>query len=842
METLDLSGTWEIVERPLGDGVEQACDVLAAPASLTGQVPGDVNDSLVQAGREPEPLVGLNHRRFRWVQQRSWWYRRSVHVPAEWAHRAAVELSLDGLDVHADIWINGQHLGHQASAFYPFEREVKRHLRFGQDNTILVRLTTGREVMSRYADRHWCQGVPTEAERGYPDRGTGERIYLRKPAYVWGWDWGPQLATCGITGKAMLRAAGPAEIRDVQAVTELRGPDAVVRVGVELDFIARIASSRADVTVRLTDQDGREFSATRANVFIAGGTNYIDLTVEVPQARLWWPNGSGQPHLYTLRAEACLEGVKVESAPRRVGLRTIEMDTSPGRFGFIVNGVPLFLKGGNWIPSDSLYGRLTDEKLTRLVDEAVEANFNVLRIWGGGRYEADAFYDACDARGLLLWHDFMSACAPLPADEDWFTREFAAEAQFQIRRLRGRASLMLWCGNNEVSACYSWKPYLYEPQWDPAWQLYHRLLPALIRQLCPHIPYRPTSPYGGPKTVQDPREGDDHHWVTMRKDSQFWSDPWYWDGAEVPIFNSEYGYGGPCCIESTRQYLGTAQPDLAGEVGHDHTNTFYDIPRVNFSIAAHYRDVEGLSLEDYILLGGLCQGLNLGYSLESLRANGHTQGGIFWMFNDTWGENGWSIVDYYLRRKVSYYNVRRSLSPRRLTLRRGGKAFGGREDEVLLIALNDGPEAVETSCRLGYMRYDGQDAELRDVAVRVEPRSHRVIARVGVPGEPQLAGGTIVAIPAGAGFDAAWWQRGPFRRLNVPQTRLRIVDTRADGPDLAVTVSAEGFAHAVHLDLGGDWRLSDHYFDLLPGQSRTVRVFGGAALAGRSLRVQAVNA
>jgi beta-mannosidase len=188
----------------------------------------------------------------------------------------------------------------------------------------------------------------------------------------------------------------------------------------------------------------------------------------------------------------------------------------------------------------------------------------------------------------------------------------------------------------------------------------------------------------------------------MRPDKQFWSTPEYWDGKEIPIFNSEYGYGGPCSIETTRQYLGSDQPDLFNETGRQHTNTFYDIPRVNWSIQQHYRETDKLSLKDYILLGGLCQGLNLGYSLESLRANEQSMGGIFWMYDDSWGENGWTIIDYYLRRKVSYYNVKRCLAPRRLVLRRGGQAFGGTADEVLLIALNDAAESVECSAQLGY--------------------------------------------------------------------------------------------------------------------------------------------
>ncbi len=962
MKALNLCGPWDLIERPLADGPAAALSVLCAPADLSVCVPGDVSDALVQAGREPEPLVAENFRRFAWVQDRSWWFRRTVSLPADWAWASAIELSLDGLDVHADVWCNGVHIGSHLSAFHPFRRDIREHVRFGEDNTILVRLTTGREHAEPHASRLWCRAVPTEGSRGYPDRGLPERIYLRKPAFTWGWDWAPMLATCGITGTASLRAHARTEITDVSAVTVLapvarasrpcsveasqanrleKGDrhlrdeqrvatepvpifdeasqadaafttaDARVRVTVEIEHATLFESARGDVSVRLTDADGREFLATARNVFLASGTNFVDVDVEIPNARLWWPNGSGEPHLYTLRASVTTDaGDTAESDPIRYGVRTVELDTAPGRFAVVVNGVPLFIQGGNWVPSDSLYGRISDEKLHTLVAEAAEANFNCLRLWGGGRFEADAFYDACDERGILVWHDFMSACAPLPADEDWFRREFLREADYQIRRLRSRPCLLLWCGNNEVSMCGPWAAQAIENRRDPAWELYFRDLPRLVRQLAPHVPYWPTSPYGGVKTVSDNREGDDHHWVVMRKESEFWSNPWYWDGKDIPIFNSEYGYGGPCCLTSTKQYLGLDESDLASEdaassvarascpcvagasrpcpegepasgpaggppidegrprhphgqdargthgrdahatesmdvlrseVGRQHTNSFYDIPRVNHSIRMQYADPEGLSLERYILLGGLCQGLNLGYSLESLRANAHTMGGIFWMYNDAWGENGWTIIDYYLRRKVSYYGVRRRLAPRRLVLRPGGMAFGGEPGEVVLRALNGRPQPLDLSVRVGYQSFDGSESDLRTVRATIPGRSNSLVARIPAPDPERCARGTVVAIPERDELEWTWWQRSPIRELNLPPVEVSVVEAAVRGEDLDVTVTAPRFAHAVHLNTPDDLRASDLYFDLYPKQRKTVTVHGGAQLRAEDVRALCVT-
>jgi beta-mannosidase len=487
-----------------------------------------------------------------------------------------------------------------------------------------------------------------------------------------------------------------------------------------------------------------------------------------------------------------------------------------------------------------LYGRVTDAKVTRLVEEAATAHFNCLRIWGGGRYETDAFYDACDRLGILVWHDFMSACAPLPAHEPWFVSEFMAEARHQVRRLYNRTCLLLWCGNNEVSSCYGWLWNDLEED-DPGWRLYHQLLPRMMHELAPHIPYWPSSPYGGDRAGHG-LVGDCHHWTVMSEDSKDWSDPAHWDTPEIPIFNSEYGYGGPCCLASTKEYLGTETPDLFSEEGREHTNAFYDIPRVNFSIGEHYEPPEGLPLERYILLGGLCQGLNLGYSLEAQRANRQTWGGIFWMYNDTWGENGWTVIDYYLRRKVSYYNVKRCLAHRHLLIRRGGQAFGGSEDEILLIVLNDTANTLGSRVRFGYSAWDGSEQALDDVAVEVAPRSRKTVARCAVPDAARLAQGTVVVCPEpGSGLRSAWWWQGPYRKNPPPPTTVAVERVEHDGDESIVTLRAEGFAHAVHFMLDGDARPEDQYFDLLPRETIRLRVPGSAGRSTEDVKLRWYN-
>lgn len=845
MHTLDLNGPWELVERPLSCSPADATAVAEAPALCATRVPGDVNDALVAAKILPEPLTALNFRQAsERVPARSWWYRRRFVLPQHAIAAEAAILSLDGLDIHADIWLNGTHLGHHDTAFRPFERDVRGLLRPHAENVLLVRLTTGRERVEGIADFPLLAAVPLEGPRGYPDRGFQQRIFLRKPAYTWGWDWSPYLPTCGITGACAIRFAERVEVEDVALSTTLdaRGT-ATVSATVELRRHTLVSTAWATVRLRLVDEQGTAHETVARHVLVHSGLTQVRMALAVRRPKLWWPNGAGPQHRYRVEVQAELDdGTVACLSPFRWGLRTVELETAPGLFRFRVNGQPLFLQGGNWVPCDHLYGRTTPERLEHLVAEAAEAHFNCLRVWGGGRFELDAFFDACDSHGILLWHDFMSACAPLPAGDPAFAHTFLDEAAYQVRRLRNRACLALWCGNNEVAACYNWSKSLFDGHPDPAWNLYFDALPRLVSQQAPHIPYWPTSPYGGPTSVNDLTVGDDHHWIVMKPDRALWSHPEYWDKPEISIFNSEYGYGGPCCIESTRQYLGMDEPDLFGTVGREHTNTFYDIPRVSFSIDEHYGEAPDRPLDDYIRLGGLCQGLNLGYSLESLRANDRTWGGLFWMYNDAWGENGWTIVDYYLRRKIAYYGVKRALAPRRLVWRRGGQAFGGNADEVLLVALNATGRRLRCSVEAGWIDYDGVHRATRDVRVDLPPFAKAIVARFSVPDADALRHGTFAAVPDARDMSPATWRHGRYRDAPPPPAQPRVVSRRRVGDDLEVTVESATYAHAVSLGLGGDWRCSDAWFDLLPGERRKVRVYGGARLRADDVVPTCVNA
>ncbi len=839
---ISLNGEWELVERPLTDDVSMYAEVAGAAATLTGHVPGDVNDDVFRSGRLPEPLTGLNFKPYaKLISKRSWWYRRTFVVSAT-TEAPFAELELDGLDVHADVWLNGHHLGHHATAFCPFTADVTTVLRRGKRNVLVVRLTTGRERVEQITTRGFplLETVPTEAERGRPERGFPARVFLRKPAYTWGWDWAPALPTCGITGNCGLRFYGVNRISQVRLVPVLGRSNAMVYATVDVHRKNVTGTAWGRLELRTICEEGCIDNVVMHEVLIRSGMTRVDVALYIPRPRLWWPNKAGRQHRYTVEVTLECEGETIAYPPFRWGLRTVELDVRPGVFRFIINGRPIFIQGGNWVPCDHLYGRTTPGRVRQLVQEAAEANFNCLRVWGGGRYETDAFFDACDEKGILVWQDFMSACAPLPYDRPEFAELCRREALWQMRRLHNRACLILWCGNNEASACGERFPEAFDKRRDPAWPLYFEDLPRIAAAESA-VPYWPTSPYGGGQTVTDPGVGDDHHAVATRPDSQFWSTPEYWDSRELSLFNTAFGYGGPCCLTSTCAYLGTQEPNLFQAAGLEHTNSIYDIPHVNFSITKHYGPPATDSIREYIRRGGLCQGLNLAYALESMRAHRHTWGGISATFNDVWGENGWSIIDYYLRRKISYYFVKRALAPVKCILRRGGRAnFGGRTTEVMIILINSTRRLRRGTICFGYQSFDGTKCDYHTVSYRVEAFSREVLAAYPIPTDVQLQHGNVVAIEACSTLPSATWRHTPFRDIELPSTELAVTHVRAIHNDLLIHIQARHYAHAVSIDIPDDYHMSDCWFDLVAGEIRAIRIYNGANLP-QPIRVSCEN-
>jgi beta-mannosidase len=843
-----LYDNWMLREAPLACTKDQAGWISSQPDGWHKglSLPCDVHQPLIAAGIIKDPVQADHCFAAEWIEKRSWWFRQLLVPEPGWSDCDTAELVLESLDVHADVIFNGIWIGHQDSAHYPFRADVRPWLKDGE-NELLVRLTSGLEMVSDADLAELDFAVSTEAGNGCPERGDKRRAFVRKPTYVYGWDWCPRIGTCGIVKRAWIEYHKNLAIRDVLVETRqlrsidnqtARQTDADLHVVVTIDNLDLLATIDADISVMISHGDD-EALAVQTDVLLRSGINYIDFDLTVEQARLWWPNGMGAQDMYLVTVQVTHQGRQIRYPEFQVGIRTVRLDTgridaARRRFCLIINDVPVFCKGADWIPADSIYARVTTQKYDTLIREAQQAHFNMLRIWGGGLYEQDAFYEACNRYGILVWQDMMFGCSTYPDHREAFRDLVRREFDHQTRKLRNHACLALFCGNNENHWIYGQR-LLNQGllRQDKQYGLFtaNAMMPDIMRQNCPNIPYWNSSPYGGSEP-NDPLVGDAHHWreAMMNPDMAKRIDPRVYDQVEA-AFVSEYGYPGPASRKSIEAYFAGEPIDRQGKIWQLHTNTF-EKKTVAAGISRHYTDRE-LDLDQYILYAGLVQGLMLGYSLEAMRFKNFCSGALFWMYNDCWGEVGWTIIDYYLRRKIAFYAVRRALMPQKLILR----ADAG---HIVVMGCNDTAQSVTIELETGWIRFDGQEKQSSTMTAILQPYSRDILTRFEASGS--MTDGIHYAWPKSQDNEQAMIPAllldKPYRELALCQPQVSIIREQDDGLDRLVTIKAETFAPGVWLDVDADLHLSDNYFDLLPEETRTVRISGGA---GRSFAVKAVE-
>jgi beta-mannosidase len=848
--TISLDGIWQVRPEALDcigvAGLAKAAatsgtSVATPPADDVGwipaQVPGEIHLDLMRAGRMADPSFGANMPNCRWPETKSWWYRTNFAVGADFLPHERQELVFDGLDLYAQVFLNGALVGESADAFVPVRFDVGPFLRVGR-NELVVRMTAGSELSHDPAAAGGS--IPNPGRRGWDGRRD-----LRKPQFSYGWDWVDALPNIGIWRSVHLEGRRHAVIHDLRVDT-IREEG---RVALELD-----------ASVENLDRRGGRACVLELEITPPGSTplvhhspilkapilrNYaIDLPpglqpvrdrIEIPDAQLWWPNGMGGQPLYRVSARVTNGlGATFDRRDFSIGLRTVELDRSRqakgSRFCFRVNGRDVFCRGGNIGPQDAILARITDDKYRQLVAEARAANMNMIRINGCSIYEGAAFYDACDRAGILVWHDFMLTDTTYPEKDPAFVAAVRSETESIVKLLRHHPSIALWSGNNENTWLFSRAPNYGEA-------LYNRVLPELCFAEDPRRPYWPGSPAGG----TDPNSeliGDCHWWGAYAGDDmERRIRPEVFDDCRAR-FISEYGVTGPCCVDSMREYLAPDQMAITHPTFQTHVNE-YERKLGNPMLAGirrHYADPERLSLAEYSLYGQCFQAAMHGSAIEAMRfrkldRDDDCEGVLMWSYSDCWGETGWSILDWQLRRKASWYATRRACAPVKVVVRRRGDRFVTR-------VVNDTLQPFEGSVEAGWWRLDGS---LREVeSVRVE------VAADGADGVVELAS-TMGAI--GGAHDAAQWlyaavlhdQSGavvdqsvqllaPFRTLQRVAPRIAVEPLASGELDLVSSV----FAHAVHVEDHGRALLSDNWFDLLPGVRKRVRVAAEAEAAARA--------
>lgn len=812
MERITLETGWELRQREPARSLE--ADLQDQEGWIAATVPGCVHEALLAAGIIPDPFYGMNEQLVQWVGEADWIYRCRFSVTAAQLAEPAA-LAFDGLDTFATVLLNGTPLLTSDNMFVPARASVDGLLRAGENELVICfdsALRRGRELEAEHGRRALWNG-------------DSSRLYVRKAQYHYGWDWGPCLLTAGPWRPVRLEL-GAARIVDLYCAPELADNYSTAELPVELAVEG--ASESLQVRLQLAGPTGEQLG--EATLPAAAQVRH---SFHLAQPKLWWPNTHGDQPLYTLRATLIgAAGETLDERGVRLGLRRIRLVQEPvagepgASFCFEVNGRPIFSSGANWIPADSFTTRLTAERYRTLLTLAAEANLVMLRIWGGGIYEDELFYDLCDELGLLVWQDFMFACGVYPAHEA-FVASVRAEAEAQVRRLRNHPCLALWCGNNEdyqIAQSLGLYDHNSDPATDerfPARRIYERLLPEVCAALDPARIYWPGSAYGGANS-QDPTTGDRHTWDV-------------WHGAMAPYqayarfegrFVSEFGM-------QAAPALATLEAVVPPEERHpqsrtlDHHNKAEGGPR---RLAAYLNDTirTGTDLESYCYATQLVQAEALSFAYRAWRRRWHgpgryaVSGALVWQLNDCWPVVSWAVVDWALRPKAALAAIRRELAPVAVGLMAEGSG-------ATVWAVNGTPEPVAATLELRRCDLSGAMELVERRPVTLAPLGATELGSI-----PAAAGEAVLAARLLAGDEvlarATLWPE-PLKYLALPDPGLSI---RVLG-DERVELRVERPAKGVLLDAGDGVAWDDNYLDLLPDEPRVVVARG---LGGREVRAR----
>jgi beta-mannosidase len=765
---------------------------------LDATVPGEVHLDLLRAGLISEPTLGTNVLAARWVEESFWSYRRSFVAPQS-ALTGRSWLRFEELDYGATIFLNEERIGTHANVFRPCEIEVTKILKPG-DNLVVVQLDSGLHAV---ADKPFAGFY-----HGSEDGRLYKRMWLRKPQFTFSWDWAPRLVNIGIGGSVTLTWAEKAKVDSTALHVILSSDLSQGKLIAKFHLQALLDREILGEIMMDIEETGDHFSQP---IVLAPGAQVAQIEASMMHPELWWPVGQGRPFRYTVRMAVVVEGEIIGSETKRVGFRHVRVNQSKEadggqRFVLEVNGRPIFAKGANWVPADIILARVDAERYRTLIARALELNFNFLRIWGGGIYERDEFYELCDAAGILVWQEFIFACASYPTTDAEFLDNVTQEARHQIRRLAHRPSLIAWCGNNEIE-WLTWDQPTGEVRPDHAW--FHQTLPRILAEEDPSRYYQPSSPLSPDNTFPNADDrGDQHPWSVGFGNVDFR------DYRSMTCrFPNEGGILGPSSLPTIETALASCSTTMHSFAWELHDNSIEDssaespIDRLVQEWVG--KDPRQLSLEEYVFYGGLVQGEGLREYIDNFRRRKFdSASAIFWMYNDCWPTTrSWTVVDYYLRRTPSFYPVRRAFAPISVVVSR-------EQQTVKIYGINDTPTSWTGLLQYGLFTLEGGRPFTQEAEVEVPPNQSRELVAFSADSWDQLGETRAVAY--------AMLLEGPQliarNRLILPRFK------ELEWSGAQVEVSREGeyavfsshtFAWGVCLDLDGI-EIGDNFFDVWP--------------------------
>lgn len=790
MKTCSLEGAWTLSSSASG---------VTCPA----EVPGDTHSALITAGKIADPYWAEEELAAQWVGREDWTYERTFSLTADFLAEKSVFLHAESLDTVAAIFVNGHKVSATCNAFVRQRVEIRPFLRIGENQIRIVLASAERAAEERA--RALKYPVPYVQ---FPVQ-SPHRNLLRKPQCHAGWDWGPCLMVAAIGGPLYLGATSLGRIEYVWTEQRHR------KDRVEVSIHCEVTSPEGGETMLEITLDGQRIARP---VALTPGLNVLREKVVIRRPRLWWPNGHGDQPLYDLQVS-----VAGDSTRKRIGLRTVEVvnaeDSDGVSLTFVVNGRPIFCKGANWIPSDALPQRITREVMDDLLSSAAAVHMNMIRVWGGGQYEPDCFYDLCDEKGLLVWQDFMFSCALYPGTPE-FLAEVEPEIVHQVKRLRDHPSLALWCGNNENVGALSWFD---EPKKNRDRYLidYDRLnegvVGRIVRDLDPQRVFWPSSPCGGPGDYSDCWHSDG------RGDMHFWS-VWH-EGKPFeeylnvrPRFCSEFGYQSFPSLDVVKTYAPRDQWNVTAPVMEHHQRNPAGNTRITENFARYFRIPQGF--ENFVYLSQVQQAIAIKIAVEHWRRlRPLCMGALYWQLNDLWPVCSWSSLEYGGKWKLLHHAARRFFDPVLVSI------HPGQDGSVEIWGTNDLPDPARGRVEISIRDFSGavrRKFSWREAIPAGAASLLRTITASQIPDRPEklflqvegTVGGRVVR---NTFFFAT------YKKCDLPRAEItRKIEAISGG--FAVTLSTNNPAFWVSLnadDIPGEF--DDNAFTLLPGSHRVIQ-------------------
>lgn len=784
------------------------------------KVPGTIHQDLLNHNRIPNPFYGMNEEAVQWVENEDWMYRTSFVVTEEQLNRDAAVLELDGLDTYADVFLNGALILRSDNMFVGHKVPVKSVLRKGE-NRLLIRF---RSAVKEALPQWETNGFDYPADNDHSSKRVS--IYTRKAPYSYGWDWGIRLATCGIWRPVRLVFSDVARIEDYyvrQASVSASKADVDNRLEIT-NVTSQPVSALLKVAYHYYANDTKE---VQKKIELRPGENTVSLPVMIDNPYLWMPNGWGEPSLYKFTASVSVDGVEVASQERQVGLRSIRVvmeDDEHGKsFYFEVNGHPMFAKGANFIPDDALLPNVTTERYKRIFEDVKAANMNMLRVWGGGIYEDDKFYDEADRNGILIWQDFLFACTTYPHDP-LFLKRVEAEAEYNIKRLRGHASLAMWCGNNEIYEgvrYWGWKnKYTAEAfaEMNRGYDvLFRQLLPDMVKRFDSDRFYMHGSPYeanwGRPESW---KIADSHNWGTWYGRKPFES-----FDSEIPRFMSEYGFQAFPEMKTIRTFAEEKDFELESPVMNAHQKATIGNALIKQTMSLYYK--VPAKFEDLVYVGLVLQGQGMRHGIEAHRCNRpYCMGSLFWQLNDSWPVVSWSSIDYYGNWKAMQYQSQRAFAPVLINAIKEG------DDLCVYLISDELQDRDDVRLTVELMDFDGKSHGKWTHSGKLSANTSMLFLKKRVDeflskqdAATSFLRFTLKAKNGAALADEVFYFAYP-KDQKLPEARIE-TSVKRRGEAIEMTLKADKLARDIFIEVPVQGvRFSDNFFDLLPGQRKKI--------------------